>query len=280
MAIIRKLSKTQYVKGLQCPKALWYYINRKDLKPDIDIVTQARFDTGKEIGFLAQKYFSGGKEVTEDYWEIGKAAQTTEEFVKEGYKVIYEAVAINQMDGSYSRIDIFHNNAETNDWDLIEVKSSTKVKDYHLEDISFQYHVFSNAGYKIGKCLLMFINNEYLRQGDIDPKGLFKFEDVTEDVIANQNKIEPILAQLSYVLEQKEEPEEDIGSRCYSPYECDYIHHCWKQVPDYSIYNVYTKKRADEIYSEIISYNVLDIPTDLFPTSIKSIDIDCFQNDK
>ena len=58
------ISKSQYVKGLQCPKALWLYRHRKDLAPEIDAQTQARFDTGNEIGTLAMSYFDGGVEVT------------------------------------------------------------------------------------------------------------------------------------------------------------------------------------------------------------------------
>ena len=78
------LSKSQYIKGLQCPKALWFYRYRKDLKPEIDPATQARFDAGTEIGILAQQYFEGGIEVTENYWEIEKAAQTTQELINKG----------------------------------------------------------------------------------------------------------------------------------------------------------------------------------------------------
>ena len=68
-----KLSKTAFIKGLQCPKALWLYRHRKDLAPEIDPETQARFDTGHEIGQWAMKYFKGGVEVTQPYWDIDGA---------------------------------------------------------------------------------------------------------------------------------------------------------------------------------------------------------------
>lgn len=66
------ISKSQYIKGLQCPKALWFYRFRKDLKPEIDAKTQTRFDTGNEISLLAQNYFHDGIEVSVDYWQINK----------------------------------------------------------------------------------------------------------------------------------------------------------------------------------------------------------------
>jgi hypothetical protein len=101
------LSKSQYIKGLQCPKALWFYRFRKDLKPEIDSATQARFDTGNEIGLLAQNYFRDGIEVTGDYWQIATAEKLTRQFIEQGHTILYEATAISPVDGSHARIDIF-----------------------------------------------------------------------------------------------------------------------------------------------------------------------------
>ena len=274
------LSKSQYVKGLQCPKKLWYYRHRKDLMPEIDPATQALFDAGNEIGILAQQYYDGGLEVTEKYWEIEKAAHSTQQFIADGHEIIYEATAIHPVDGSYSRIDIFHKVPGTDEWDLIEVKSSTGVKDYHIDDMSFQYYVFCNAGHKIRRCFMMLINNKYIRQGDIDPQGLFHLEDISEEVFAKQGEVGHMAEQLGHVLDRKEEPLAEIGSRCFNPFECDYRHHCWQHVPDYSIYNVFQNKKADEIYALINSYDVKDIPSELVPGGAKSVDVDCHQNDK
>ena len=122
------LSKSQYVKGLQCVKALWFYRNRKDLKLETDSSTQARFDTGNEIGILAQQFFKNGVEVVTSYRDIKGAEKLTQQYVKEGYKFIFEAVAINPFDGSYSRIDILRRVEDTDAWDLIDVKSIVKAK--------------------------------------------------------------------------------------------------------------------------------------------------------
>ena len=45
-----RLSKSKYLTGLQCPKALWISIHRRDLVPPIDVSTQAIFDMGREVG--------------------------------------------------------------------------------------------------------------------------------------------------------------------------------------------------------------------------------------
>lgn len=280
MASKPKLSKSQYVKGLQCPKALWFYRHRKDLKPPIDTATQARFDAGNEIGQLAMAYFEGGVEVTDAYWEIEKAVASTQNFIKQGHDIIFEATALHPIDGGYSRIDILRKVPNSDEWDLIEVKSSTGVKDYHIDDMSFQYHVFFAAGYKIRKCLMMVIDNTYVRQGDIEPQKLFKLEDISNEVFAKQGDVDYWAAQLGYVLDRKDEPDIQIGERCFNPFECEYRHHCWKHIPKYSVFDIYQKKKTGEIINQIGSYDIKDIPPNLFPNGAKAIDVDCYQCNK
>ena len=38
------ISKSQYLRGLQCPKVLWLHRNRPDLKPEVSPTLQNRFD--------------------------------------------------------------------------------------------------------------------------------------------------------------------------------------------------------------------------------------------
>ena len=72
---------------------------------------------------------------------------------------------------------------------MIEVKSSTRLEYYHIDDMSFQYYVFNNAGIKIGKCYIMVIDNKYVRNGDINPHALFRLEELIDLtlVIADMN---------------------------------------------------------------------------------------------
>ncbi|GJL85306.1 MAG: hypothetical protein DHS20C02_10810 [Micavibrio sp.] len=279
MTVEPKISKSQYIKGLQCPKALWYYRHRKDLAPEIDPATQARFDTGHEIGELAKQYFEGGVEVTNDYRDIKGAIAATEQFVKDGHSVIYEATAMHPVDGSYSRIDILKRVEETDEWDMIEVKSSTSVKDYHLDDMALQYHAFYNAGYKIGCCFMMVIDNSYIRDGDIGPRQLFRLEDISDFVFSKQGEVEQVAGQLGYVLDRKDEPQIKIGSRCFSPFECDYRHHCWKNVPEVSVYDFFSKDKAEEI-ADKHGYELTKLPEDLRPSGKKSADLESYINNE
>ncbi|HEY8189716.1 MAG TPA: DUF2779 domain-containing protein [Micavibrio sp.] len=268
-----RLSKSQYVKGAQCGLNLWYSRNRKDLATPVDAGQQAIFDTGSEIGEWAKRYFPGGVEVKAAYYDSLAGADATAEFISAGYEVIFEATALHPGDQSHSRIDILQKLPGTDTWNLIEVKSSTSVKDYHIDDMAFQYRVFTGAGYKISRCFMMLIDNQYVRQGAVDPQRLFRLEDITRVVLGKQAEVERQTAELSGMLDASEEPKIKIGARCFKPFDCGFIHHCWREVPDYSIYNVYDAKKAEEIVENLGSYEVGKLPVEKLPTGLKGKDV-------
>jgi len=269
------LSKTQFIKGSQCPLALWNYLFRKDLKPEIDLSTQEGFETGDEVGILAQNYFGDGVQIEDKFWEVEKAEKSTRDLVKSGGNLIFEATAIHPETGDFSRIDVFRKVPGTDQWDMIEVKSSTEVKEYHLDDVAFQHYVFTAAGYKIRKAQLMFINNKYERNGDINLAGLFSFEDLTEEVLLRQDSVAQKAKQLGEILCQKEPPKVRIGLQCFSPFACDYIQTCWADVPEYSIFNIMQKKKAFVVAHETGSYEIKGLSEEHIPGGKKVVDYLC-----
>ncbi len=48
------LSKSTYLRGKQCPKALWLYKHRPELRPAVSVAQQAIFDSGTEVESMAQ----------------------------------------------------------------------------------------------------------------------------------------------------------------------------------------------------------------------------------
>ena len=270
------ISKSQYVKGIQCSKALWLSRNRKDLAPAITPETQVLFDVGNEIGQLAMACFDRGVEVTNDYWDIKGAIAATQGYIEAGHEVVFEATAMHPLDGTYCRIDVLRRITDSDEWDLIEVKSATGVKPYHLDDMSFQYHVFANAGYKIRTCFMMVIDNGYVRSGELEPPKLFRLQDITDEVLARQGELEAAAVNLSKLVGQQNEPVVQIGTHCKKPFECDFMGHCWHDVPAYSIFDIYNAKKSVEIVREINSYDLADIPDNLLPGGVKQIDIACY----
>ena len=273
-----KLSKTDYILGLQCPLALWFKYYRKDLKPSITEEQQVLFDTGHEIGAYANQYFAPGFKVCASYCELEEGLKQTKEAIIKGEETIFEAV-VQASNGTYSRIDILRKNPDADGWDLIEVKSSTERKDYHLDDISFQYYVFKNAGYQVRDCYLMLVNNEYVRNGEIDPKQLLKLELVTDKAIEKYSTVETVSTNLMRVLESNTPPKQNIGAHCNTPFECDYRHHCWKHVPEYSVFNIFNKKKAEELY-KVYGANIANLPEERWPTGAKGKDALDFLKDE
>lgn len=268
---INRISKSQYLKGVQCPKALWFFRHRPNLKPEITEAQQHLFDTGHEVGELAKQYFKGGIEIEAEYYEIDKAIESTDDVIRQGKDIIFEATALSP-DGAFSKIDILKKVKGSDAWDLIEVKASTGVKDYHLDDITFQRYAFANAGYGIRKSILMHVNNEYVRTGELNVNELFTLKDCTEVVQEKITEIDGNLKNLIQVVNSDAEPVVDIGDHCNCPFECDYIHHCWQHIPEYSVYDVFGGQKCEELLLNNI-VDIADIPDDFETTERQSIDI-------
>ncbi|MEX2591061.1 MAG: DUF2779 domain-containing protein, partial [Chitinophagales bacterium] len=108
--------------------------------------------------------------------------------------------------------------------------------------------VMDNCNYKPDKFFLMHINNQYVKDGAIEPKKLFHLEDITNQVISLQEMVGEKKSELQKILIQRDatsgipvrkEPEKEIGPHCGNPFECDYKAHCWQHVPDKSVFELY-----------------------------------------
>ena len=283
--IKNSLSKSDYLKAIQCKKSLWFSKNRADLKPPLDDKTKAKFETGEEITELARNYFSGGVKAAESFFDVQKAVNSTNDLIAQNHSVIFEATAIIEADNCHARIDILRKSQNLESWELIEVKGSTSIKESHLEDLSFQYHVFTKAGYKIDRCFLMLLDGKYKRDGELDLNKLFKIGDVTEAVLEKQSEVEANKLDFLKALTRQFEPEVKIGAHCFEKDghypQCDFKDHCWQEIPKYSVFDVcHRKKTAEKIVDQIESYRVEDLNIADFPKGIKEIDVRSYQQNK
>jgi hypothetical protein len=76
------LSKSQYVRGLQCYKSLWLYKNRPDLIQNPDILEESLFKTGHTVGELACQLFPGGIEIEFNPTDFEGMIEQTAELIK------------------------------------------------------------------------------------------------------------------------------------------------------------------------------------------------------
>lgn len=257
----KRISKSQYTRGLQCVKSLWLYNYRKDLMEEVSDSKQAVFDQGHEVGEWARKYYKGGIMLEQGPEDIAGALKETQELIKKGKTLLYEATFM--AEDVLVRCDILRKVGKA--WQLIEVKSSTQLKDAHLGDIAIQKYVLEAAGLKIDKAFLMIIDTSYVKDGPIDPKQLFKVEDVTEAIMGEEAEVPATLKHFFKILSQaSKEPAVDIGECCSDPYPCDFCSYCWKAIPGHSIYNL--PRLKIEVKDELRRKGILelkDLPDDI-----------------
>ena len=237
------LSKSLYIRGLQCKKSLWLKKKKPEVLQAPDDGAQAVFDTGTSVGELACELFSGGSRI-EYTGDFNAQMAKTKELIERGTKVIYEATFC--FDGILVMVDIL---CICEDSLVInEVKSSTSVKDVYIDDASIQYYVISSLGYKVSGVNIIHIDNSYVRGEKLELEKLFHTEDVTEQIMQKQAEIPQILNKFEEILSRNVEPEVDIGPHCSDPYNCDAWEYCWceqRGIPEYSVFNI-SRLRSDK----------------------------------
>lgn len=226
------LSKSRFIKGLQCHKALWLLTHHPEVQDEVRASQQAVFDAGTHVGMLAQNLHPGGVEIPFEGLSVPEQLAMTQEEIKKGTKTIYEAAF--SFDNVFVKVDILHNGRKG--WELYEVKGATEAKEVYLNDIAVQYYVASGAGIKIKKAALVHIDTSYVRHGEIDVRGLFAVQNVTKTVLERQPFVVKELKAMRSML-KKDTPAIDIGHHCFEPYECPCRGHCWAHIPSPSVFD-------------------------------------------
>lgn len=271
------ISKSSYIRGLQCIKSLYLNFFHKKYNIEQDELDIKKFDIGHNIGKLAQELFPGGKNCGYELTRNTKiSCLMTKSLIKNNEKIIYEAAF--QYKGLLCFADIMVR--ENNKWNIYEVKSSTEIKDYQINDVSFQYYVISKFT-KINDIYIIYINNNYIREGKLELNKFFKIESVKDKVLDLQNIVAYKSEEFKMVTEQESIPEINIGNHCKVPFECDFIGYCWKDIPVYSVI-LDTKSFHKKIYTlcheGIIKLN--DVPKYYDLTYDITVEVKSFSNNK
>ena len=247
------LSKTTYIKGCQCLKALWMYKHKYNERV-VSEELQKKFNEGHNIGALALKLFPDGEDAS---WMENKDkclkelqqrspikiynfpaahrqalwCQRTKEFMDKGTTHIYEAAFTNGL--VFAAVDVLElNNEKTVAY---EVKSTYDVKDVFIQDCALQYHVI-NKNVPLDDFVLITINKEYfeslgvplneLTEENCDINKLFKMQSILEDVKALQEKVVQNIKRMEPMVYENEEPSISMGEHCSKPYQCEFQQYC------------------------------------------------------
>jgi len=252
----RRISKSGFFAGLQCPKLLWCRYNARQLFPPVDALTQSAFDQGHGVGRLARTLYLGGREVVDGQSDLDHALRETRQAVLERRPLFEPAFAYS---GGLARIDIL-NPIGRDDWELVEVKSEVEMKGLNLQDVAFQAFIPAGSGLRVRRCTLMHLDRTYVRRGVLDPTRLFLRRDVTPQATELSRSIENGLEEMLRTVGQWTCPETAIGAHCDDPFQCPLRDRCWAFLPEHSVLDLYRgKKRGFELLRRGFS-RILDIP--------------------
>ena len=267
------LTKSKFLNGLQCPKLLWTRCNAPETIPAASESLQRVFDTGHQIGELATRRFPGGVHVQEDNF-LKNIEETKVLLASKTPRPIYEAgVKAGRL---YARADILVPSPQENGvWDIVEVKCGTDVKDVYLQDIAFQRYCYEHDGIKIGRCYLMYVNNQYVRSGAINVDEFFTLQDVTIDIEPFMQVMSGFVDGFLKIIDLPACPNTGIREHCGKPYECQMKPLCWAFLPkDHVLELSRGKAKGFDLLEQGIS-RLVDIPYSFKLTDNQSIQKEC-----
>jgi hypothetical protein len=223
----------------------------------------AVFEQGHEVGRWAEKRFPGGVLIEAGPEEMARALKQTQQAMEDRQSAaIFEATFA--YDDVLVRVDILER-LPRNMWRLIEVKSSTSVKDYHAYDVAIQRLILESLGIKVVPCLML-LNREYVYDGNqYDLEKLFIIEDLTDETAALEKEVKDLLREEWRVIAKAKPPDIAPGDHCTHPFDCVFFDLCNKPLPaDHVSYLPgISAKKLEELTSRGIQ-SIKEIPKD-FP---------------
>ncbi len=249
------LSKSLFINGLQCHKSLYLHKYNPDLKDELSEDKKYLFESGAEIGRVAQQLFPDGINISSEEIPLSEQIKKTAKAIATGMTTLYEPAF--SSDEVLIKADILQK--ESYGWALYEVKGATQPKDYYVDDIAVQYYVLRGSRLPIKKAYLVHINRDCVRQGAIEVEKLFLIRDITESVLRRQDFVREEIGKMKTML-RGEMPNIGIGRHCCDPYDCDFLGYCWSHIPEDSVFDL---KRARINSFDLYQYGIIkmdDVP--------------------
>lgn len=232
------LSKSKLIAFRQCTKRLWLEVHRRELLTDSD-ATKAKYNAGNIVGELARKLYDTngqGYLIETKPVEFADCFNKTVEVMAKAIP-IFEAGFKTDEALAFADILLPLKKRGQQEWKMIEVKSSTSVKQYHRDDVAIQSYVARSAGANIVQASLLHIDTSWTYPGKNDYQGLLKEVDLTEDAFGREEEVEGWIQEAHQVVKKKKEPMVTTGDHCNSPFECGFSAYCQSQEPqvDYPV---------------------------------------------
>jgi len=244
------LSKSDFLEYLHCPKSLWLKKNKPELhrQSDLSEFDQKLIDDGYAIERIAGKLFEKA------HYNISQekvAGHDGEHFFQSTF--VFEKLL--------ARTDILERVNDTG-WNLIEIKSSTSVKDDHYTDLAFQKYVLEQCGFKILDCFVLHCNKEYVKSEELEADKLLKRERVSDKVLECFSEVRKQILEFADYASQEKIDESDCGCLYKTKSNhCANFDYFNKNIPKNNIYqlNRISAKKINSLLDKgVISLNDTD----------------------
>ena len=226
------LSKSKLIAFRQCPRRLWLEVHRRELRDDSGAT--AGFRVGREVGEVARRvYDPEGKGTLVEVDELGyeEAFRLTASLLERAEGPVFEAAL--RAKGALAFADVMLPTGSRGEpgWRMLEVKSTTGVKDYHRDDLAIQAWLARRTGIPLTGAGIAHIENTFVYGGDGDYRGLFREVDFTEETRFRDVEVEAWINQALEVADAPEEPAIPMGPQCSDPFDCPFAGWCSRGEP-------------------------------------------------
>lgn len=229
---MRNFSKSKLISLRQCPKKLWLELNRPDLL-EHSAATEARLQAGHDVGEIARQIYDPTMQgetidIQRDGFEYAFSHTKT---LLQGKAPIFEAGFAAGGALAFADVLLPVKSGRKKAWRMVEVKSSTGVKDYHLDDVAVQAYVATAAGVPLQSVALAHIDSSWVYPGNNDYQGLLTEVDLTEQACSRTEEVRGWVEEAQAIYRKRKEPQRRVGEHCYQPFECGFYQYCSRDEP-------------------------------------------------
>ena len=226
------LSKSKYIRGLQCERALWLDVHEPRLAR-YTAEQMRRFDRGRDFEYAFKDTFPNGIDISAELKRnVDAYPELTAMYLDKEEEVdLFEAGFL--YDDVLVLADVVHKN-EDGSLDIYEVKSGNVLSETYKRDAALQHYVISHCR-RVNSFSIVYNGLDGVN-GSNGQDGLFAIVDLTEELAAEGDRIAANIAEMKTIVSATAEPATPTGQHCLEPYACPYQHHCQQGVRQLSLF--------------------------------------------
>ncbi|MGC9164040.1 MAG: DUF2779 domain-containing protein, partial [Thiomonas sp.] len=225
----RTLSKSKLMAFRQCPRRLWLEVHAPERKQD-SAQTQSSYRAGLSVGDIARRLYDPQQQGTLiDLDTLGFPAvfDATAQAMRQRWPIFEAAFSAG---GGLALADVLLPVGDCA-WRMIEVKSSTSVKDPQREDLAVQSYIVSQAGVQLAGTAIAHIDASWVYPGGGDYTGLLTEVDLTDEMRERMCEVPQWINQAQAVVDAAQMPCVKTGAQCNDPYPCGFYAYCYSLEP-------------------------------------------------